>query len=121
VTIEDKVYEVEVEIEDMERKLSELTSSFSKSTDLLSNLRRVRTLPAPTIVRKGEVRAPMPGRVLSIKVREGDEVKKGDVLLVMESMKAQVEVRSPMNGVVKKLLVREAESVRQNQPLVLLE
>jgi len=59
----------------------------------------------------GNIVSPMPGRVLKINVSEGDEVKKGQVLMVVEAMKMENNILSPKDGVVDKLLVKPGEMV----------
>jgi len=66
--------------------------------------RRLHHVPA-----EGEVRAPMAGKVLELKVRAGDLVEEGGVLAVVESMKMQIEVKAPVGGRVEKVLVKEGE------------
>lgn len=53
----------------------------------------------------GDMKAPMPGRIVSIKVQSGDVVKKGDLMLILESMKMENNILSPMDGIVEKVLV----------------
>jgi biotin carboxyl carrier protein len=64
------------------------------------------------------LKAPMPGLVVSVLVGEGQEVKKGQVLLILESMKMQNELKSPRDGVVGRVRVKAGESVEQRQTLV---
>src|SRR5574338_1028978 len=59
----------------------------------------------------------IPGKVVSINVNEGDSVKKGDVVCVLESMKMQVSVKSHKDGVVKKIKIKAAGSVAKNDVL----
>lgn len=65
--------------------------------------------------------SPMPGKVLKINISEGEEVKKGQVLLVVEAMKMENNVMSPVNGKIEKLLVNEGEMVEGSALLVKLE
>jgi acetyl/propionyl-CoA carboxylase alpha subunit len=53
----------------------------------------------------GEVRAPMAGKVLEVRVRAGDVVEEGEVLAVVESMKMQLEVNAPVSGTIESVLV----------------
>ncbi|MBI5953979.1 MAG: acetyl-CoA carboxylase biotin carboxyl carrier protein subunit [Chloroflexi bacterium] len=64
------------------------------------------------------LKAPMPGLVISTLVEEGQEVKKGQVLLILESMKMQNELKSPRDGVVGRIRVNPGESVEQKQTLL---
>lgn len=66
-----------------------------------------------------ELKAPMPGLVLRIVAQPGDEVKKGDALLVLESMKMENVLKAPGAGVVDKVLVTTGNAVEKGQPLVL--
>lgn len=65
-----------------------------------------------------EVKAPMPGLVLSVGVTEGQEVKKGDSLLVLEAMKMENMLKSATDGVVKKIFVLKGDKVEKNQVLI---
>lgn len=65
-----------------------------------------------------EIRAPMPGLVLNVMVQEGQEVNKGDNLLVLEAMKMENIIKSPSSGVVKKVLVNKGLKVEKNEILI---
>ncbi len=77
--------------------------------------------PAPVAPASGPgtaVAPPMPGRVVELKVREGDRVRPGTVLLVLEAMKMRNEVTSPVDGIVRDLKVSEGSSVRAREPML---
>ncbi|MEI6020264.1 MAG: acetyl-CoA carboxylase biotin carboxyl carrier protein subunit [Bacteroidota bacterium] len=65
-----------------------------------------------------EVKAPMPGMVLNILVKEGDAVKKGDALLVLEAMKMENILKSPSDGLIRKIAVSKGVAVEKNQLLI---
>lgn len=65
-----------------------------------------------------EIKAPMPGLILDIKVAPGDPVKKGDVVLVLEAMKMENSIKSPGDGLVKDVKVVLKQSVEKNQVLI---
>jgi biotin carboxyl carrier protein len=67
------------------------------------------------------LRSQIPGRVVSIEVKNGDKVKKGDVVCVLESMKMQVSVKSHKDGEVKNLKIKEGVSVNKNDILAEIE
>lgn len=66
-----------------------------------------------------DVKAPMPGLILEIKVRPGQEVKKGDPIMILEAMKMENILKSPGDGVVKEVKVQEKQNVEKNQVLLL--
>jgi len=65
-----------------------------------------------------EIKAPMPGLVLDVRVAEGDEVKKGDPILVLEAMKMENILKSPTDGTIKKINVKKGVAVEKNQVLI---
>lgn len=65
-----------------------------------------------------EIKAPMPGLVLNVMVQEGQEVSKGDNLLVLEAMKMENIIKSPSSGLVKKVLVSKGTKVEKNEILI---
>ncbi|MCK9517763.1 MAG: biotin/lipoyl-binding protein, partial [Dehalococcoidia bacterium] len=67
------------------------------------------------------VPAPIAGRVLSVRVNAGDEVKAGDVLLILEAMKMENEIKSPADGTVKEVLVADGARVSEGEGLVVVE
>jgi len=82
--------------------------------------KRLRAAAGGGVAEGGEfhLKAPMPGLVVAIPVEEGQEVKKGQVLLILESMKMQNELKSPRDGVVNRIKVKAGESVEQKQALL---
>ncbi|MEA3276950.1 MAG: sodium-extruding oxaloacetate decarboxylase subunit alpha [Pseudomonadota bacterium] len=67
-----------------------------------------------------EVSAPLAGNIFKIKVAQGQQVKAGDELLILEAMKMETEVRAPTAGVVGEIRVKEGEGVQVGEPLVVL-
>jgi biotin carboxyl carrier protein len=65
-----------------------------------------------------DIKAPMPGMVLNILVTEGQEVKKGDGLIVLEAMKMENILKSPTDGVIKKIAITKGVAVEKNQLLI---
>ena len=65
-----------------------------------------------------QVKAPMPGLVLNVLVKEGDEIKKGDNLLVLEAMKMENMIKSPTDGVIKKIAIKQGDKVEKNALLI---
>ncbi|MDE1863258.1 MAG: acetyl-CoA carboxylase biotin carboxyl carrier protein subunit [Thaumarchaeota archaeon] len=67
------------------------------------------------------LKSQIPGRVVSINVSQGDEVKKGDVVCVLESMKMQVSIKSHKDGKVRALKIKQGASVAKNDVLAEIE
>jgi len=67
------------------------------------------------------IKAPMPGLVLSVTVKEGDTVKKGDGLLVLEAMKMENLIKAQGEGKVKKIHISKGDKVEKNQPMIEME
>jgi biotin carboxyl carrier protein len=65
-----------------------------------------------------ELKAPMPGLVLNIVVKEGDSISKGDALLVLEAMKMENNIKSPTDGIIKKIHAVKGNAVEKNQLLI---
>jgi 3-methylcrotonyl-CoA carboxylase alpha subunit len=80
-----------------------------------------KTRRAATAAHEGGLTAPMPGKVVKVLVKEGSEVKKGDLLMILEAMKMEHKVVSPKEGKVKSLRFREGDRVSQGEDLVELE
>ncbi len=68
-----------------------------------------------------EVPSPIQGQVTNIKVKVGDKVQKGDVLLIIEAMKLENEVVSPFEGQVSEILVTKGQNVKANDVSVIIE
>ena len=82
--------------------------------------KRLRAAAGGGVAETGEyiLKAPMPGLVVAIPVNEGQEVKKGQVILILESMKMQNELKSPRDGIINRVKVKTGESVEQKQFLL---
>jgi biotin carboxyl carrier protein len=62
-----------------------------------------------------DLKAPMPGLVLEISVEVGQEVAKGETLLILEAMKMENVIKSPTDGVIKSIAVNKTDTVEKNQ------
>ena len=64
------------------------------------------------------VKAPMPGNILDVKVKAGDSVKAGDVLVILEAMKMENEIVAPQDGTVASINVHKGDTVNSGDTLV---
>jgi propionyl-CoA carboxylase alpha chain len=62
--------------------------------------------------------SPMPGLLVRLSVKEGDEVKAGEEIAVVEAMKMENSLRAAADGVVSKVLARQGESLMVDQPII---
>lgn len=70
---------------------------------------------------KERVLAPILGTIVDVKVKVGDRVKVGEVLLILEAMKLENEILSPRNGVIKKIHASRGKTVNSGDLLVVIE
>ena len=65
-----------------------------------------------------EIKSKMPGKIIELKVKVGDTVKKGQIIGIIETMKLMNEVESDRDGVVSAILIENEQVVEFGQPLV---
>lgn len=84
---------------------------------------RLRQAGGSTVVDTTEfyLKSPMPGLVIDVPVKEGQEVSQGEILLVLESMKMQNELRCPRDGTVLRVRVKVGDNVERKQTLIDVE
>ncbi len=75
----------------------------------------------PSPKREGDVYAPMPGRISKIMVKEGNPVKTGDTVLIVEAMKMENEIHTPIDGIIKEIYIKEGDSVNPDETLIYVE
>lgn len=109
VVIDGEAYEVEVEVPEGVVPLEAMLSVFQSGV-----VRKVEPPPSG----RGIVRAPITGRVVELRVRKGIAVRKGDSLVLIESMKTIVEVKSDVDGLVEDVMVEQGATVKQGDPLL---
>lgn len=96
VTVNGTAYEIELE---------NITGTESEKTAAAPAPKTETAPAAPVSSGEGEtVSSPMPGNILSVNVKVGDAVKKGDVLLILEAMKMENEIIAPCDGTVKSVV-----------------
>jgi glutaconyl-CoA decarboxylase len=112
IKIEGKTFEAEVE----EIGGSEQTAAApARSTTATA-------VPPPTVAAVGgsAVSAPMPGKITAINVSKGQQVKTGDVVIILEAMKMEQEIKSSLSGTVNDILVAAGDTVRKEQALIVI-
>lgn len=66
------------------------------------------------------IKSPMPGIIIAVPVKQGDVVKKGDKIVILESMKMENELRAPCDGVVAQIQTEAGASVEKDQVLAII-
>ena len=86
-------------------------------------LAELRRLAGEKVTAAGlfEIKAPMPGLILKVFVKPGQEVNKGERLLIIEAMKMENELKAPRDGIVKSINCQEQQAVEQAKVLLILE
>ncbi|GAB3334556.1 acetyl-CoA carboxylase biotin carboxyl carrier protein subunit [Larkinella ripae] len=75
-------------------------------------------MSAANQARINDIKAPMPGLILSLSVQPGDTVRKGDTVLILEAMKMENVIKSPADGTIKTVRINRGQTVEKNQILV---
>jgi biotin carboxyl carrier protein len=121
VIIDNASYEVVVELRDGMYHVLMLGDMYDVEV-LDERQQRLARAAAGFGVAQGEIniKSPMPGLIVDVRVREGDSVQPGQSLVVLESMKMENELKAPRAGTVSRIHVGKGDSVEQNKVLVTL-
>lgn len=130
ITIDGKVYEVEVEEVGGNESVGTISApqpiaTKVKEEPVSQKVVKPTSNPTPTkaptaTVAGEEVVAPMPGKVLQLKVSEGDSAKDGDTLLILEAMKMENEIIANASGNIKKINVAANDMVDTGDVLMVI-
>jgi acetyl/propionyl-CoA carboxylase alpha subunit len=86
----------------------------------VARLKRLAGFPGVSHKDK-ELKAPMPGLILAVEVKEGDRVKAGQGLVIIEAMKMENEIRASFDAAVKSIKVNAKQAVERNEVLMIFE
>ena len=115
-----KNYEIEINGETYRVAVKELAADADMSVNKAAETEEAvasTPSPAPAASRGAEVKAPMPGTILSVNVSLGETVTQGDILAILEAMKMENEIIAPADGVIGEILVGVNDSVQSDQVL----
>lgn len=122
VTLNGKIYEVEVEKGEAVIQ-AEYEAALPQATPVAATQEAVAApaaapvATAPASAGANSVTAPMPGTINAVKVTSGQQVKKGDVLFILEAMKMENEIYADKDGKVGQVFVQKGASVSTGSPL----
>ena len=125
VIIDNKSYTIEFVEFDSDKKLAKLkvnNNSYEVAIedqyDLLLKDLGMNNMTAKVVK---EIKAPMPGLVVSIEVEIGQEVSEGDSVLILEAMKMENVLKSPVDGKIKSIKIKQSQTVEKNEILIEFE
>jgi biotin carboxyl carrier protein len=110
IKIDGKVFEAEVEEIGGEKPVQAAAPTAAKTAQA----------PLPRAGSGNSVVAPMPGKIIAVKVSKGQQVNAGDTVLILEAMKMEQEIKSSISGTVSEIPVSVDDTVKKDQPLVIL-
>ena len=127
ITVEGKVYEVEVEVLGSSNAAPAAPAAVAPVAPAPVAAAPVApapapapkaAAPAPAAAGAGDVACPLAATVVAVNVKEGQTVKAGDLLVTLEAMKMSTPINSDRAGTVSKIYVAAGQSVQEGQPLV---
>ncbi|MCF8303816.1 MAG: biotin/lipoyl-binding protein [Bacteroidales bacterium] len=118
-----KSYNVELIESGSERKYVVNTLYNSYNVEVVDAETRYRRIRNRSIMEEGEshIKSPMPGKVVSVPVKKGDEVSVGQTVIIVSAMKMESEFKAKKDGTIKDILVNEGDTVKGDQDLIVIE
>ncbi len=124
INIEEKaygLYDVKVNDEIFTISIADMLSPAVQTTAATTATGGAAGIPGATSAVGGTIKAAMPGTVMALKVKVGDAVKEGDVVLTLETMKMENPIKSNRAGIVKEIKVQPGKFVNVGDPLIVIE
>ena len=121
VIVDGEELEVEIEVVDGKWLATVMAKTFTiEIPDAKPTVQKKRS-SGKKKKKSGTVSANIPGKIVTIEVKEGQQVSEGQVVLILEAMKMQNEIQAPVNGTVISVNCGEGDSIEANVPLVVIE
>ncbi|MBA7513467.1 hypothetical protein ES705_05483 [subsurface metagenome] len=116
--VDDKPFNIVLELDDQI-----LVNDEAYSIEILDEQiqKLIKTSPKELFTKELAIKVPMPGLIIEVSVKQGDTVKQGQGLLIVEAMKMQNEMNAPRDGIVKKILVQKGQIVNSGDTLIIIE
>lgn len=120
-----KSFDVELEKSDFNNREYVINVNSNSYTVKISNeidqLIKEMGFTVGSSIKANSIKAPMPGIILSVNVKEKQEVKEGETLLILEAMKMENAIVAPKDGVVKSIFAKSGETVEKGELLIEME
>ena len=120
ITVNGVAYEVEVEEVDAQGAAPAAPAKAAPAAPQAAAPAAPKAAPKAPVAAGAQVNAPMPGTILDVKVQQGQAVKKGDVLMVLEAMKMENEIMAPHDATVAQVLADVGTKVDTGMPIIVL-
>lgn len=126
VTLNGKTYEVEVEegkavLLDEYEACAPAPAAAPSAPVAAAPVAAAPAAAAPVSIADGEpINAPMPGNIIRVDVKQGDKVKAGQTLVILEAMKMETEIAAPKDGTIVQVVTSKGAVVETGSPLVVL-
>ncbi len=124
IVVNNNEYEVEVEerLEKSETGIEpkKISAPEKKIVEKAVEIPKTKEIKEVTTSGNKTITAPLPGSILELKVKVGDKVEKGTILLILEAMKMENEIRAPFEATISEIRVKQGESVNVGEVLVIL-
>lgn len=120
VTLNGKTYEVEVEA-GKAMLVDEYEAYAPAPAPAAAPAPTAAPAPAAPLAAGETVSAPMPGNILSVNVSQGQAVKAGDILVILEAMKMENEIVAPRDGTIAQVVTAKGAVVDTGAPLIVLQ
>jgi pyruvate carboxylase subunit B len=117
----EKLFPIKVEETTFKAEVKTSTKKLALTAFESAPLTTARKTMVTKQVVEGAVTAPMTGKILSVKVKKGDQVKLGQVICILEAMKMENEITAPKAGTVREVYVSEGSSVSEGEPLFVVD
>ena len=124
IKIEGRIYEAEVEeIGGSQTAITATPPAAKKQIEKTAIVAPLAPATQPIMVSTSggnSINAPMPGKIVSLKVSKGQPVNVGDVVLVLEAMKMEQDIKTNFSGTVKEVLINVGDTVKKEQAMLVI-
>jgi len=120
ISVDGNIYDVSIKEFGM-NGVKPVEKVVKSGTETIPVSKPIETTGTKTSISGDGIKAPMPGVVLRVKVKEGERIKAGEHVLTIEAMKMENEIKAPYDGIVGKIHIAESDSVSEEDLLVELK